>query len=305
VVTPASPLLLKGQGTQFVATVWDERGAVLPGVSLAWSVAPPVGVVGADGFFTATTAGAGTVTVAADGVVATIPLRVREFSDLEYVVLPVMLVAADRTSVAGVRQGLARFRSVMEHLRGWYQLRAGRTFPFLEPVWLPTTRTAAVWDQISYATDVPEKRGDTTVRERIELLRVAKEEYGQHFPPPGPKLKIVLVPYTGDSPDVWLGALAEFTGGSFLVAPPRATSVNCPPSGALDSRCADAAYAIGHELGHLLGLEHACQAYQDATSQSRCRMSIMESGKPPLAILLPLEVAALTASPFLSPAAGQ
>ncbi len=211
--------------------------------------------------------------------------RAVRFADLQAVVLPVMPIASDRFfDINGVRDGLTRFRSVLTCIQNWYRLRAGSTFRLLQPLVIYTARTGATWNQISANT--------ANSQNRFDLLNAALADYAALLPQPGSALRVVLSPYAGDFPDVWLGAAAS---GRFAVAPQRATSVNCPASGPLDSRSADATYAVGHELGHTFGLGHSCDDYPNFT---QCSRSIMQAAKPWDAILLEPEIVRLVQTVF-------
>lgn len=206
-------------------------------------------------------------------------------SDLDYWVLPVMLIASDHLfDIAGVRSGLTHFMSVLAYIREWYGQQVSATFRELQPLVVTTDLTSSDWNGISNSTAQPDHRYD--------LFNDAKQAYPSDQPQPGDKLKVALALYTGDSPDVWLGAAS---GGNMVVVPPRATSITCPASPPIDYRCSDAAYAIGHELGHTFGLHHSCDVYPGFPN---CQQSIMQTGKPPQAILLQPEVCILLQSPF-------
>ncbi len=216
--------------------------------------------------------------------------RAVRFADLDCKVLPVMLVACDRFfDIEGVRSGLDHFRSVLESIQAWYKLRTGgKTFRLVQPLIIPTRSPSARWNELSARTNaIPE--------ERYVLMQTALDEYARSLPSPGPNLSVVLAIYVGDSPDVYLGAAEH---GRFAVVPPRATSVTCPISGPLDARCADATYAVGHELGHTFGLCHACDSHCGFPNNPQCGLSIMETTRPPDAILLNEEIAILLKTCF-------
>jgi hypothetical protein len=214
--------------------------------------------------------------------------RAVRWSGLNSHIVPVMPVASDLFwDVNSVRTGLANFKSVLLTIRNWYSYRAGQTFHYVQPlvVFLQSTQTAAQWNALAELSTDPNHRYD--------FMNAAIGEYRRSYPQPGSALKAVIVPFTGASPDIWHGAAS--TSGIYAVSPPRASSITCPASGSLDARCADATYAIGHELGHTFGLQHACDAYP---SDPNCGNSIMQTGKPWDAILLSGEINTLTPQSF-------
>ena len=219
--------------------------------------------------------------------------RAVHWSALTNIVLPVMPIASDYFfNVDSVAWGLANVRSVLVTIRNWYALRMtlyggpSKTFRLLQPlvVFLQSSRTAAQWNALSYST--------TNDLHRYDFMYAVDSEYQRSYPVPGSALRVAIVPFTGNSPDVWLGAADQ---AAYAVAPPRASSVTCPSTGPLDYRCSDATYAIGHELGHGFSLHHSCDTYPN---DPNCANSIMQTGKPWDAILLPGEVTTLQSSPF-------
>jgi len=219
--------------------------------------------------------------------------RAVRFSTLGCKVLPVMLIACDRFfDIDGVRLGLDRFRSVLECVQAWYKLRTGgKTFQLVQPLIIPTRFPSARWNEMSVRTD-------TIPEERYILLQTAIDECSRSLPSPGSNMRLILGIYSGDSPDVSFGA-AGHQGGQFAVVPPRATSVTCPISGPLDAQCADATYAVGHELGHTFELCHTCDDVNCGfPDDPQCSQSIMQAAKPPSAILLDQEVTILLKTCF-------
>jgi hypothetical protein len=212
--------------------------------------------------------------------------RAVRFPSMQNLVLPVMLVSSDLFfDVAGVANGVARFRSVLTTVQNWYRARTGgSSFRMLQPLVLYTSQTSSQWNALSDITADPAHRWD--------LINAARAAYAAQLPGPGSARKMVLSMYTGESQNVWLGAAS---GENYAVVPPRATSLTCPERGTLDPLCADAAYAIGHELGHTFGLAHSCDTYPN---YGNCQYSIMQTGKPWDAILLPPEITRLLQTPF-------
>lgn len=219
--------------------------------------------------------------------------RALNIGTLSNVILPVMQVASDQFfDVDSVTTGLNNFKSVLTTTRNWYKARLRKTFSMVHPIVILTGQTSAGWNQLSASTAV-----DAT---RYVLLEQLRAQYDAQLPSVPASVIIATAPYSGSSPDVWLGAADS---GNFAIAPPRATSVSCPEKGRQDERCADATYAFGHEMGHAFGLAHSCERLVGRPGRqhpmARCNDSIMQTGKPWSAILLPFEKTALSKSPFL------
>jgi hypothetical protein len=211
--------------------------------------------------------------------------RALDLLNLGKVVVPLMLVAADRL-FGDVSEGLSNFRSVLERVQRWYERESSRRFEMLQPLVAPTTLTSEVWNLKSVVSD----RGD----HRWDLFFAALADTERALPRRDPDAVFVIAPFTGPSEAFWLGAGAM---GRFAILPPRATSVFCPQDDWMTVTQADATYAAAHELGHAFGLLHTADAFPD---EPRRFESVMEARKLPEAILTAGEVGVLTNSGYFA-----
>lgn len=210
--------------------------------------------------------------------------RAVRFTDLNYAVLPVMMVSSDRLNdVKGVNTGLARFRTVLANSQYWYYERVRKTFRLLQPVIVATERTSTQWNNLS-----------AMYTNKDTLAQAAWSQYARQLPAPGNNIRVVVAPYTGENYAIEQGALSM---PGFAVAPALTTSLWCPQSGQLDRSCQSASYLVGQALGLSFGLRHSCAAYP---GDPRCSISLMQEGKPPGAILLQAEIEKLAQSPFFT-----
>jgi hypothetical protein len=214
-------------------------------------------------------------------------------------VLPVMPIASDYFyNVDAVRTGLANLRSVLITTRNWYGWRVGKTFRMLQPlvVFNQSSRTAAQWNALAASTAAP---GHT-----FDFWTAAVTEFFNQYPTylPGGSA-MVIVPFTGASPDVTFGANGASGAPDHpkTVGAPQAASITCPSTGPLDARCAEATYWIGHSLPFTFldgeGINYSCVAYP---GDPNCSQSILQDGRPWDAILLPGEITKLQASLFFN-----
>jgi hypothetical protein len=213
--------------------------------------------------------------------------RALKMADLSYLVLPVMLVASDRTlDGAGIASGLARYRSVLASTQYWYYSQVGRTFRLLQPLVVFTDYSSADWNALS--------RGTADTRKAKTLGTEAAAQYSRWLPTPPRSLRVIVAPYTGESAHAWQGAVAI---GDFAVAPPLAASLTCSTSRQMSRECNNAVYSVGQALGYTFGLNNSCDNYP---GDIRCRNSLMQGATPPGAILIQGEINKLKQSPFFS-----
>lgn len=204
-----------------------------------------------------------------------------DFKAVGSVVLPVMIVPADKAyDNAGIQQALTNYRSNLLATQTWYHQQLGERFQMLDPIIVFAPQTAAQWNALA------ERNALTGATHKEALLRASTMIVENRYPGLPDNLKVVIAPYTGNSPDVWTGSMAT---GKFAVVAPRVTSVYTGSLDKMDARSTDAVYALAHELGHTFGLDHP----QDPSS-------IMQTARPPQARLLPTELAHLRQSSFFA-----
>jgi hypothetical protein len=208
-------------------------------------------------------------------------------------VVPVLLVASDKVGSAQIPTAVENLNSVMEYAQAWYRRQLGKTFRLAPTRIVSSKLNAEGWIELSVASKNDERRFDYHFRAKDELLGLL---------PKNPHAKYVAAIFAGIRPDVWWGAADS---GEVSVTAPRGSSVFCPAfkdddGKSLSPECADAVYAVAHELGHFFGLEHTCDHPDGFPKDPRCGESAMQARRPPGMILLEGEKAKLRDHPYFN-----
>jgi hypothetical protein len=192
--------------------------------------------------------------------------RAVHWSTLSNYVLPVMVIGSDYFyNVSAVQSALANLKSVLVTTRSWYDfaMRAdagsNKLYRMLQPlvVFQQSSYTSAQWNGFS-------AQGGQA------LWDFAWNAYAAAYPtsPLGSydgALRVLLAPFTGNSPTVFGGADYALTlpGGypvpAFAAVPPAVSSLTCSwgtnGDGLLyNIPCERATFWVGHELGHMFRL---------------------------------------------------
>jgi hypothetical protein len=232
-------------------------------------------------------------------------------SQLLDTVLPTLLIPEDRFfDVPGVREGIARYTSLLRNVRSWYRLRAGETFSLVHPLAVPSGLTAAEWGVLSEYTTCGDLYRDLRRLcsptapppgavpggdPRFAVLDRSILEYEAALPAPHSRLRVAIAQDLGTAGlQVWWGAGRL---DRYAVGTPQVAAVSCPADMDGGNWCGEAGYAIGHELGHAFAnLKHSCDDYEPDPPD--CARSIMQTERPWAAILLDFEAEALRATSF-------
>jgi hypothetical protein len=203
-------------------------------------------------------------------------------------VLPVVLVATDRFwDAAAIQQGVANFRHNLACVADWYQTQIGKSLRLLEPQLFCGRRTSKEWyDLYVNQTD------------RYDLWKACDEElvrlYGNRL---NANILYVVTQYCGYTPE-WdwdaAGGMMHIGRGFLAVVSSFATSWRFE-NGSAPTWDETVLYALGHEMGHCLGLPHT------PDTQAGWDRSIMRRGMPLSAILTAEEKAKLATNPFFKP----
>jgi hypothetical protein len=169
-------------------------------------------------------------------------------ADLRDRVLPVMFVSSNLFfSIEPVRAAVASFRRALEATQTFYNNQLGRTFELIPPLAVYSVYTGAQWDDLARQTGDPATRG-------IFYHRGVDEYWRNKLPNPGGTFKVVMAPYTALTANAGAGAAAAYDHAMAPASVTTVTGTDYTTSAAV----AEAVYAIGHELGHTLGLNHPC-----------------------------------------------
>jgi hypothetical protein len=227
------------------------------------------------------------------------------WSDANHKVVPVVIVSSEYFyNVDEVNAGIQAYAARMLKTRSWYSnhMYSGKTFSLVKPVVHLSLKNNSVWRNLSCLTADPSDRpaecpDHKAPADRGKLFYAMVNEVKYLFNNKKTKTDIIapIFIYTGtDSEPFWLGAASLTVDDvKYDALPPNigACSVN-------DEYCG--VYAIGHEMGHSMGLGHTCDL--DTVPTGICGYSIMEnpSNNFEQAILFPEEQEVLERSPFMS-----
>jgi hypothetical protein len=203
----------------------------------------------------------------------------------DWAILPVILVARDQIGdEAAIGRATQTYRHNIAGMAEWYASRLGRTFKLLEPQLFASPRTTAEW----YAIYMDQ-------RDRSDLWKACQEEVlASYSRRTNANIIYVVTQYCGDTP-LWDydAAGGSFGAGFVAVVSSFACCQRYDPTIVGSTLDKTVIYALGHEVGHCLGLPHPDDKEPGAGQ------SIMLWGRPPDAIFLAQERERLLTSPYL------
>jgi len=204
----------------------------------------------------------------------------------DWQVVPVILFAKDTLSrpIAELNGAAETFHQNCLRVADWYEGQGVGRLTVMRPTLFGSDKTAVEWQQL-YMDQAD--RYDSWKVCQADLLRF----YGNRI---NSNLIYVCTQYCGATADWDYDA----AGGGWLtfVSSFATLPANLYDPAAPTPRAQTVAYAIGHELGHCLGLQHTDASMGNA---SGIQNAIMQRGMPPLAVLVPYEKDRLATNPFL------
>lgn len=209
----------------------------------------------------------------------------------DWAIQPVVFVAADQIGdVASIAQGIRNYRHNVGAMADWYQRETGKAMKLLEPHVFVSRYTAAEWLAI-YKDQ--RNRFDTWEECQKEILAA----YGNKT---NPRVIYAVTQFCGLGCVDWDWDAA----GGPIVAIPSQGDIACVSAFACCHAYADntptpydetAVYALAHEVGHCLELDHTPDTDPNWTR------SIMRSARPPGAILVASDRHSLLTRPSSAP----
>lgn len=204
----------------------------------------------------------------------------------DYSIIPVVLVASDQVwGAAAINVAIDNYRHNVGVMADWYKAQTNREFKVLEPQLFGNWRNSDQWLQIYK---------DQT--DRYDLWKLCQAElfaaYGNRI---NPNAIYLVTQFCGAHPDWdWDAAGGPMSTGFGFLAVVSAFACCWKYRPDTPSPYDETViYAMGHEVGHCLGLPHT------PSSQPGWEKSIMQRGMLPGAEFTQEEVIRLKTSPYL------